>query len=150
MIWLLIITRHNPTGKIFKIDELRAIGSFCKKHSLILLADEVYSRFSLTSEPFTHVANLFHAITLTVGSVGKDFAATGWRVGFVTGPSVLLTPVATAHRHICYASPSAPQEAAAVGYEQAGKNGYWIQVRSEIKRKMKKLCGTWDELGLPV
>jgi kynurenine aminotransferase len=119
------------------------------RHSLVILADEVYSRFSLTS-PITHIASLFPEITLTVGSIGKDFAATGWRVGFVIGKSSLLAPVATAHRHTCYASPSAAQEAAATGYKEAETNGYWVQLRSSIQQKMEKLCMAWEGLGVPV
>ncbi|KAJ5685895.1 hypothetical protein N7536_008514 [Penicillium majusculum] len=139
---------HNPTGKSFRHAELQAIGDLCMRHSLIILADELYSRFSLTS-PITHVASLFPDITLTVGSIGKDFAATGWRVGFVIGKSSLLAPVATSHRHTCYASPSAAQEAAATGYKQAETNGYWVQLRSSIQQKMETLCTAWEGLGVP-
>lgn len=119
------------------------------RHSLIILADEVYSRFFLAS-PITHVASLFPDITLTVGSIGKDFAATGWRVGFVIGKSSLLAPVATSHRHTCYASPSAAQEAAATGYKQVETNGYWVQLRSSIQQKMETLCTIREGLGVPV
>ncbi|KAL4931863.1 pyridoxal phosphate-dependent aminotransferase [Aspergillus undulatus] len=150
---LIINNPHNPTGKVFTRTELETLGRFCQSHNLLILSDEVYSRFALSDSnadnPLTHTASMFSDITLTVGSVGKDFAATGWRVGFVTGRPSLLGPVATAHRHICYASPSAPQEAAALGYEIAERKGYWDWMRSNIARKMERLCAVFEELGIP-
>ena len=74
--------RHNPTGKVFSRTELEAIGTLCVQHNIIALSDEVYDK--LYYVPFTRMATLSPEIarlTLTVGSVGKIFYATGWRVG---------------------------------------------------------------------
>ncbi|KAF4624865.1 hypothetical protein G7Y89_g13301 [Cudoniella acicularis] len=124
---LILNTPHNPTGKLFSRSEILAIGNFCKAHSMLLLSDEVYFRLSFfdgqdsnaAETRFTHPRTLFPELTLTIGSAGKDFAATGWRVGFVIGSPELLAPVARAHSHICFAAPSAAQEAMATGYELA-------------------------------
>jgi len=80
-------TRHNPVGKVFSRDELERIGELCVKHNLIILSDEVYD--SLYYVPFTRIATLSPELwerTLTVGSAGKAFYATGWRVGYLIGP----------------------------------------------------------------
>lgn len=112
---------------------------------------QVYDKLTYTS--FTRTASLSPSIarlTLTVGSVGKHFYATGWRIGFLIGPEDLVACVRKAHTRICFVSPSILQEAAAVGYEVAEKRDFWRQAIEETAGKMKRFCGVWDELGIPV
>ena len=90
------------------------------------------------------------AHVLTVGSIGKAFYATGWRVGYLIGPEALIKPVSTTHTRVCYATPGPAQEAAAVGYEEADSENFWEVSKNDIKRKMYKFNAIWDELGLPV
>ena len=141
---------HNPVGKIFSQKELVAIGALCVKHNIIILSDEVYDR--LYYVPFTRIATLSPEVanlTLTVGSAGKNFYATGWRVGWLIGPEHLIKYVSTAHTRICYSSVSPLQEAAAVGFEKADELGFWDQSKREMKSKMTRFCEVFDELGLP-
>lgn len=121
------------------------------KHNIIILSDEVYDRLYYT--PFTRIATLspeLYERTLTVGSAGKAFYATGWRVGYLIGPEHLIKYVTAAHTRICYSSVSPLQEASAVAFEQADKVGFWDQSRKEMRQKMDKFCEIFDELGLPV
>ncbi|CAF9941888.1 MAG: hypothetical protein ALECFALPRED_009367 [Alectoria fallacina] len=141
---------HNPVGKVFSKNELEAIGALCVKNNIIILSDEVYDR--LYYVPFTRVATLSPEIaklTLTVGSAGKNFYATGWRVGWLIGPDHLIKYVSAAHTRICYSSVSPLQEAAAVGFERADEVGFWEQSKHEMKSKMTRFCKVFDELGLP-
>ncbi|KAF2162311.1 hypothetical protein M409DRAFT_69211 [Zasmidium cellare ATCC 36951] len=141
---------HNPIGKVFSKEELQAIGDICVKHNIIILSDEVYDR--LYYVPFTRVATLSPEIaklTLTVGSAGKNFYATGWRVGYLIGPEHLIKYVSAAHTRICYSSVSPLQEATAVAFEQADKHGFWDESKREMKAKMDLFNQVWDELGLP-
>jgi kynurenine aminotransferase len=138
-------------GKVFSKAELQAIGALCVKHSIIILSDEVYDR--LYYVPFTRIATLspdIFNLTLTVGSAGKNFYCTGWRVGWLIGPEHLIKYVSAAHTRICYSSVSPLQEAAAVGFEQADRHGFWEQSKNEMKQKMERFNEIWDELGLPV
>lgn len=141
---------HNPVGKIFSKPELEAIGALCVKHNIIILSDEVYDR--LYYVPFTRVATIspeIAALTLTVGSAGKNFYATGWRVGWLIGPENLIKYVSAAHTRICYSSVSPLQEAAAVGFENAEKEGFWDSSKKEMQSKMTRFCAVFYELGLP-
>ena len=75
-------TVDNPVGKVFSKQELQRIGDLCVKNEMIILSDEVYDR--LFYVPFTRIATLspeIEKLTLTVGSAGNNFYATGWRVG---------------------------------------------------------------------
>ncbi|EQK99662.1 Aspartate/tyrosine/aromatic aminotransferase [Ophiocordyceps sinensis CO18] len=79
---IVINTPHNPVGKVFSKAELQKIGDLCVKNQVIILSDEVYDR--LYYVPFTRISTLspeIERLTLTVGSAGKNFYATGWRVG---------------------------------------------------------------------
>jgi kynurenine aminotransferase len=141
---------HNPVGKVFSRDELQVIGDLCLKHNILIVSDEVYDR--LYYVPFTRMATLspeIAKITLTVGSAGKNFYATGWRVGYLIGPEELIKYVAAAHTRICYSSVSPLQEAVAVAFEEADAHGFWEESKTEMKRKMDLFNEIWDELGLP-
>lgn len=146
-----IMYSHNPIGKVFSRVELEKVAALCVKHNIIILSDEVYDR--LYYVPFTRIATLspeVAALTLTVGSAGKNFYATGWRVGYLIGPEHLIKYVAAAHTRICYSSVAPLQAAAAVGFEKADEVGFWDQSRAEMRAKMDKFCEVFDELGIPV
>ncbi|KAB2103359.1 putative aminotransferase [Alternaria gaisen] len=147
---IVINSPHNPIGKVFSKEELQAIGDVCVKHNIIILSDEVYDR--LYYVPFTRVATLSPEIaklTLTVGSGGKNFYATGWRVGWLIGPEHLIKYVSAAHTRICYSSVSPLQEATAIGFEQADAHNFWEESKKEMKAKIDKFTAVFDELKLP-
>lgn len=160
---------HNPSGKVFSKEELQVIGDLCVKHGVIILSDEVQvqhfqpSATSLTPSaqvydrlyfvPFTRIGTLSPEIanlTLTVGSVGKNFYATGWRIGYLIGPEHLIKYVTAAHMRICFTSVSPLQEAAAVGFEKAEEMKFWEESRRDMQGKIKRFTEIFDELGLPV
>lgn len=147
---IVINTPHNPVGKVYSKEELQRIGDLCLKHNVLILSDEVYDR--LYYVPFTRMATLspeLAKITLTVGSAGKNFYATGWRVGYLIGPPELIKYVAAAHTRICYSSVSPLQEAAAIGFEQADKVGFWDSAVNEMQGKIDRFCQVFDELSIP-
>ncbi|KAI1198622.1 aminotransferase class I and II [Nemania serpens] len=147
---IVINTPHNPVGKVFSREELQRIGDICVKNEIIILSDEVYDR--LFYVPFTRIATLspeIENLTITVGSAGKNFYATGWRVGWLMGPAHLIQYVSAAHTRICYSSVSPLQEACAVGFEQAESEGFWDKAVHDMKAKITRFNAIWDELGLP-
>ncbi|KAJ9132229.1 Aminotransferase class I and II [Coniochaeta hoffmannii] len=147
---LVLNTPHNPVGKVYRKDELEKIAALCVKNQIIILSDEVYDR--LYYVPFTRIATLspeVEKITITVGSAGKNFYATGWRVGWLMGPADLIQYVSAAHTRICYSSVSPLQEACAVGFEQAEAQGFWDESIKDMQRRMNRFNEIWKELGVP-
>ncbi|KAL7272382.1 arylformamidase [Rhizina undulata] len=147
---IVINSPHNPVGKIFSREELLGIGELCVKHKIIILSDEVYDRLYYT--PFTRIATLspeIEDLSLTVGSAGKNFYCTGWRVGWLIGKPHLIKYVSAAHTRICFSSVSPLQEAVAIGLEKAEEEGFWEQSKKDMKAKMERFNEVWDELGLP-
>ncbi|TFB01702.1 hypothetical protein CCMA1212_006411 [Trichoderma ghanense] len=147
---LVLNTPHNPLGKIFNVEELKQISDVCVQNNILIISDEVYDR--LFYVPFTRIATMspeVERITLTLSSAGKNFYATGWRVGWVMGPPELITYIVKAHARICYCSPSPLQEAFAIGFEQAEDNGFWDECIRDMKFKMDFFNEIWHELDMP-
>ena len=102
---------------------------------------------------FPRIASLSADIgsrTITIGSVGKTFNATGWRVGYAIGDENLVKYIQWAHILLAYVTPGPAQEAAAVAYERANEQRFWEDNKQLFKRKVDDLCNFLDEVGLPV
>lgn len=146
------MTSHNPLGKVFSAEELRSIGNLCLTRNIIIVLDEVYENLHYTAS-FPRMATLSAAIaarTISIGSVGKAFNATGWRVGHVIGHESLITHVKWAHVLLSYVASGPAQEAAAVAYEAADDEAFYDSNRKLFKDKVDNLCQFLDELGLSV
>ena len=143
---------HNPLGKIFTAQELHVLGTFCVAHSLVLLSDEVYEH-TCYNQKFLRPASLDPTIaahTLSVGSIGKAFNATGWRVGYIVGPEQLMQAVVAAHTLLAYTTAGPAQRAAAKGLRLAEENGFWEETRRDTERRQRRFVEVLYELGLPV
>jgi len=112
---IIINTPHNPTGKVFSRDELRAIAELCQKHDVVAITDEVYEHILYDDAMHTRLATLpgMRERTLTVSSLGKTFSVTGWKIGWAIGPAALVNAVNQAHQFITFAVASPLQAAAA-------------------------------------
>ncbi len=109
----------NPAGRAFDRQEVEAVAEVCLRHDLIAISDEVWERLvhdggrhlSLASVP-----GLFER-TLKIGSAGKLFGLTGWKVGFMVGGGALLEAAAKAHQFIAFSTAPHLQTAVAEGLE---------------------------------
>lgn len=137
---------------MFSAKELTAIGNICVDRGVIILSDEVYERLHYT-ESFPRIATLdprFARNTVTIGSIGKSFSATGWRVGYAIGDQDLIKHMQAAHIILSFTTAGPAQLAAAFGLEQAEQTNFWEDHKREMKRKIDSLGEVFQELGLPV
>lgn len=147
---IVLNTPQNPTGKVLSEDELTKIGALALKHNIIILSDEVYDRLHYSQ--FHRLATFspeLARLTLTVGSAGKTFSATGWRVGWLIGDPDLIKYVAAAHTRICFTVNTPLQHATANALIQAQTNSYYTDQIASFKRKYAIFTKIWDDLGLP-
>lgn len=86
--------------------------------------------------------------TITVGSAGKSFACTGWRVGWLIGAKPLIQSTLAAQTRIVFCTNSPLQEAAATGLEEAEKRGYFKKQLEEYIERRDVLLKYFDEIGL--
>ncbi|KAL9052845.1 MAG: hypothetical protein Q9162_005144 [Coniocarpon cinnabarinum] len=88
--------------------------------------------------------------TLTLGSVGKSFNATGWRVGYVVGPPTLIQYVQWSHALLCYVTSGPAQAAAVAGFQETSEaERFWAENELHIKKNVDKFCMFLDIMGLP-
>lgn len=86
---------HNPTGKVFSLEELTAICDVIKENDCLCMADEVYEHLLFDDNVTHRIATLpgMWDRTFTVGSAGKTFSVTGWKLGWCIAPEYLIKNV---------------------------------------------------------
>ncbi|KAI0669109.1 PLP-dependent transferase [Trametes maxima] len=147
---IVINTPHNPVGKVFTRAELERVAQLAEAHDLIVMCDEVYESLVFDKREHLRFANLpgMWERTVTVGSAGKLFAATGWRIGWVIGPPTLIGPTTAATTRIVFATNTPMQEAAAAGLERAHAHGFFEQQLREYEERRAVLLDAFERLGL--
>ncbi|PIL26398.1 hypothetical protein GSI_12155 [Ganoderma sinense ZZ0214-1] len=147
---IVLNTPHNPVGKVFTRAELEGIAKIAEEHNLIVMSDEVYESLVFDGLEHVRIATLpgMWERTITVGSAGKLFAATGWRVGWLVGPPSLIGPTTAATTRIVFCSNTPMQEAAAAGLEQARERGFFEQQLAEYEERRGVLIDAFEKLEL--
>ena len=142
---LLLNTPHNPTGKMFNMEEMEKIAAIIKRHPHVtVIADEVYEHIVFEPETSPHIsfASLpgMYEHTLTLSSSGKTFSATGWKIGWAVGPPHLTGAVTSVQQWVNFSAPTPNQDAIAQCLIKArepyqGYDSYYKWVAAEYKRK---------------
>src|SRR3954468_8930881 len=146
---LLLNTPHNPTGKVFSRPELELIADACVEHDLIAITDEVYEHLVYEGEhvPLATLPGMAER-TLTISSLGKTFAVTGWKTGWATGPAKLVAATRTAKQYLTFAGGTPFQHAGAVALG-LGDEVYGALAR-DLRTKRDRLCAGLEAAGLEV
>ncbi len=147
---LLMNTPHNPTGVVFTAEEMRDIADIAIAHNLIVISDEAYEHLWFPRHQHIPFATLegMPERTITVGSGGKSFSFTGWKVGWATGPTNLIAAVRGVRQHLSYVSGGPFQIAmvTALGLSDT----YFTEFRDQLRRQRDQLSAGLTELGLVV
>ncbi|WWC89570.1 uncharacterized protein L201_004494 [Kwoniella dendrophila CBS 6074] len=148
---VIINTPHNPVGKVFTREELTEISKVCIEKNVLVIADEVYDCMVYDNKKHVRIATLpgMWERTLTVGSAGKSFACTGWRIGWLIGPSQLTSATLAAHSRIVFCTNSPMQEAVAIGLEQAKERRFFEDQLEAYTERRDILTSYFDQIGLP-
>ena len=88
---------HNPSGKVFRYEEMLELSQIVKNKNILVIADEVYAELTFDQQhiPFANLPDMYD-YTITIGSAGKMFSCTGWRIGWAIGkPSIIHNVLAT-------------------------------------------------------
>jgi aspartate/methionine/tyrosine aminotransferase len=112
---LVINNPHNPTGRILDSEELDAVIATARDHDLMIITDEVWEEVLAPRARFTSLATLAPERTIKIGSAGKIFSLTGWKVGWAAAPAKLVEVIARAHQYLTFATPPHLQAAVALG-----------------------------------
>jgi N-succinyldiaminopimelate aminotransferase len=147
---ILLNSPMNPCGKVFTEEELGFIAELVLRHDTYAICDEVYEH--LTFDGARHIPLMtlpgMRERTMRVGSAGKTFSLTGWKVGYVTAPAALATNVAKAHQNLTFTTAPNLQRAVAVGL--AKDDAYFASLSGALQAKRDRLAAGLTRLGLTV
>ena len=138
---------HNPTGRLFDGEELQIIADAAVAHDLIVISDEVWEHILLDRQAFTPLATLpgMAERTLKIGSAGKIFSLTGWKVGWIAAAPELAGVAARAHQFLTFST--APNLQAAVAYGLV-EGDEWIEpMQQRFARARDRMVQGLDAAG---
>jgi aminotransferase len=107
---ILICSPNNPTGAVLTKEDLIGISEVIKRHDLLIISDEIYADL-LYDDTYTSMASLdgMKERTLLVSGFSKAFAMTGWRLGYVCGPTELIQEMLKIHQYTIMSAPTMAQ-----------------------------------------
>ncbi|GBQ62288.1 transaminase [Ameyamaea chiangmaiensis NBRC 103196] len=125
----------NPTGKVFTPDELAFIAGLLRQHGAYAICDEVYEHLTFDGQVHVPLMTLpgMREHCLRIGSAGKTFSLTGWKIGYITAPASLAPTVAKAHQNIAFAS--APNLQRAVAHGLSNDESYFASLADALGRQ---------------
>ena len=146
---ILLNSPHNPTGKVFTRDELEAVAAVAIEHDLVVVSDEVYEHMVFDGEHIP-IASLpgMRERTISIGSAGKTFSFTGWKVGWVTAPEPLRNAVMVAKQFLTFVNAAPLQPAVEIGLRLG--DDYFDGIRSELLAKRNRLQSGLERVGFDV
>ncbi|MGH0141990.1 UNVERIFIED_CONTAM: hypothetical protein FKN15_043232 [Acipenser sinensis] len=140
---------------VYKREELQVIADLCVKHGALCISDEVYEWLVYDGAEHVKIATLpgMWEHTITIGSAGKTFSPTGWKVGWAMGPDHLLKHAKTVHQNCVYHCATAAQEAVAHGFQREldyfGKpESYFLQFPRQLQQKRSCLAQSLLAVGM--
>ncbi len=147
---ILLNSPHNPTGIVFTREELQAIADIAIANDCLVISDEAYEHLWFDDNEHVPIATLpgMFERTITIGSGGKTFSFTGWKVGWASGPRELIAAVRVVRQHLSYVSGGPFQWAMAHGLGLPDQ--YFRQLRHDLSARRDILVSGLDTLGFPL
>ncbi len=145
---VLINFPSNPTGAIADRETMLGIAKLAEKHDLIVISDEIYDRLVYSGQ---HVC--FPALpgmrerTILIGGFSKDYAMTGWRIGYACAPREIMEGMARIHQYVIMTAPTMAQFAALEGLKSC--ESYVQDMVKEYDRRRKLVVEGFNYIGLP-
>ncbi|MCX7384158.1 MAG: aminotransferase, partial [Alphaproteobacteria bacterium] len=147
---ILLNTPMNPASKVFTPSELAFIAGLLQQHDAYAVCDEVYEH--LVFDGLKHIPLMtlpgMRERCLRIGSAGKTFSATGWKVGYISGPKALTSVAIKAHQNLTFTTPPNLQRAAAIGL--AKDDAYFESLAGNLQAKRDLLATGLARIGFDV
>lgn len=147
---LLIGFPSNPTGAVMEMDGMLELARIAEKHDLIVISDEIYDRLIYSD----HEHIMFAALpgmadrTIHLGGMSKDYAMTGWRVGYALGPAELLGAMRKIHQYLIMSAPTVGQEAALAAFNDPATEEYVQQMVASYDMRRRLIVAGLNDIGL--
>ncbi|HEX5185180.1 MAG TPA: aminotransferase [Allosphingosinicella sp.] len=138
---------HNPSSRVFEEGELALLADACVRHGAIALSDEVWEHVVFDGRRHLPLAGFpgMHDLTVKVGSAGKIFSLTGWKVGWVVAPPRLAGPIAKAHQFLTFST--APNLQSACAWGLGMDDDYFHAMRAAFAAARDRLVAGLTDAG---
>ena len=148
--FVLMNSPNNPTGKVFTADELGFMAGLLEKHDAYAICDEVYEHLIFDDRQHIPLITLpgMRERCVRIGSAGKTFSMTSWKVGYVTAAPALLGVIAKAHQFLVFTTPANLQRAVAYGLDN--EVDWYTGLAGELQAKRDYLAGRLTDIGFAV
>ena len=141
---------QNPAARVYQPQELKVLVDWCVRHDVIAVCDEVWEHVVFDGRRHTPLISLpgMAERCVKIGSAGKIFSLTGWKVGMVCASPELLSVVAKAHQFLTFTTP--PNLQAAVAYGLGKDDAYFDGMRANYARSRDRLADGLKAEGFAV
>ena len=145
---IIVCNPSNPCGKVFTREELMAIGTLAVKHDAYVVTDEVYEHLVYAPYKHTYMSGLpgMFDHTITCNSLSKTFSITGWRLGYVIGPSPVIEAAKKVHDFLTVGAAAPLQEAVITGLMLGDE--YYKELQETNTRKRDFFLKGLDRIGI--
>jgi len=139
---------NNPTGAVASREVLFQVAKIAEQNDLLVISDEIYDRLVYDFEHvcFSSLTDSAKKRTILLGGFSKDYAMTGWRIGYAAGPADLIKGLVRIHQYTIMSAPTMSQDAAIEALETGEK--YVQQMVTEYDRRRKLIVNGLNKLGL--
>ena len=139
---------NNPTGAVASRQALVELGKLAIEHDLIIISDEIYDQLVYGWEHVCVPALPgLRDRTILLGGFSKDYAMTGWRVGYAAAPADILSGLLRIHQYTIMSAPTAAQFAAMTALKEGEE--HVAAMVAEYDRRRKLIVGGLNQIGLP-
>ena len=138
----------NPTGAVATREVLLEIAKIAEEYDLLVVSDEIYDRLVYDFEHicFPALDESIQRRTILLGGFSKDYAMTGWRIGYACGPADIIQGLVRIHQYTIMSAPTTAQDAALEALKSG--NPYVEEMVAEYNRRRKLLVAGLNRLGL--
>jgi N-succinyldiaminopimelate aminotransferase len=146
---IVVNTPHNPTGTVFDDAELAYVADVAQANDLTVVSDEVYEHlvFDGRHRPIATLPGMAER-TLTIGSAGKTFSVTGWKIGWATGPAHLVTATRGVKQFLTYVNGGPFQPAVAHALQTTTDDDY-AAVAKDLATRRDLFCDGLPDVFVP-
>lgn len=134
---VMLNTPLNPSAGVMSREELALLAELARAHNAIVVSDEVWEHVTFDGVQHVSMLELLRDRTLKIGSAGKMFSLTGWKVGFACGAPALMDQFAKAHQFLTFTTP--PNLQRAVTYALGKPRNYFETMRADFQRSRDRL-----------
>ena len=144
---IILNTPNNPTGKVFRREELELIRDLCVEFNVLAITDEIYEHILYDGTQHISIASLdgMQDRTITINGLSKTFSVTGWRVGWTIAPANITDAIRKVHDFLTVGAPSPLQEAGAVALDLP--DGYYQRLADNYRTRRDHLIPALTEAG---